>query len=69
MSLSSLFNATFPFRIKRLQTDFVKCLKHDEIFKLSDIVKCKEHNNVNCTIAWCFGDKIVLLGESHEESI
>ena len=56
-------------RIKRLQTDFVKCLSCNEIFKLSDTIKCENHNKDSCLIGWVYGDKTVLLGESHEGSI
>ena len=54
-------------RIKRMQSDMVKCLTHEEIFKLSNVNKCEEHNNSSCEIGWVFGDKVVVLGESHEE--
>ena len=30
-------------------------------------MKCEKHNDNDCEIAWCYGDKIVMLGESHEE--
>ena len=54
-------------RIKRMQADMVKCLTHEIMFKLSDVEKCKEHNAEDCEIGWIFEDKVVLLGESHEE--
>ena len=54
-------------RLKRLQSDSVKCIAHDVIFKLSDAKMCSVHNSSNCQIGWLFHDKIILLGESHEE--
>ena len=54
---------------KRLQTDFVQCETHQKKFKLSDYVECSVHNSSECIISWIFGDKVILLGESHEEFV
>ena len=54
-------------RLKRMQSDQIKCISHDCIFKLNDVKKCLEHNLPQCELGWVLEDKIVLLGESHEE--
>ena len=54
-------------RLKRMQSDHVKCSTHDVMFKLSNLKLCVEHNKSICQIVWVLGDKVILLGESHEE--
>ena len=54
-------------RIKRLQSDMVKCDYHDKLFKLCDPVEVRKHCKEECIISWPYCDKIVMLGESHEE--
>ena len=54
-------------RIKRMQYDMVKCLTHDKMFNISSMQDCLDHNKEGCEISWPYDDKIILLGESHEE--
>ena len=49
-------------RIKRLQTEFVICVKHNVKFKLSDPKECEKHCDQECEIGWLYGDKVILLG-------
>ena len=54
-------------RIKRMQYDMVKCLKHDVMFRLSCAQDCISHSEEDCEISWPYCDKVIVLGESHEE--
>ena len=54
-------------RIKRIQSDMVECTYHNKTFKLCDVKEIREHCGNDCIITWPHPDKIVMLGESHEE--
>ena len=50
-----------------MQYDMVKCLKHDVMFRLSCAQDCISHSEEDCEISWPYCDKVIVLGESHEE--